>query len=942
MPEAPANLRALFDAASELPRGEQEAWLQLHCADAAMRERVLRLLRAQARTVDPLAVPPQDRLAAIALPAPPTGERRRIGDFALIRPVGQGGMATVYLAERSGFAQRVAVKLLHRTLLSDLDRKLFERERKVLASLEHPNIARLIDGGVTEHHEPYLVMEYVEGLPITDYARQRGLSPSARVALLIEVCEAVATAHAQLIVHRDIKPSNVLVSAEGRCKLLDFGVAKVLEEDGELTRQGAVGLTPDYAAPEQLNDGLISTATDVYALGVMALELLIGSKRQALRKLRPSQAVLQPDDDGATLALTQRGLAQFLRGDLDNVLLKCLDEDPHRRYQGAQALADDLRCFLRHQPVSAHPPSRWYLMRKFALRHRGGVIVTTLLALATLTSLALALWWGNEARAQAALAQTAAAQAEQARVRAEDALKVSQEVQDFLIGLFDEAVPSVPQEQEPTVRDLVSRAELRVDEELRDAPAVALELYRSLIEMHNVMSDFPGAKRIGAKAVEFAKAHYPTDSIEYRRLAFADAAVRERNREPGALEQMEALVAALAPDDSSIDALQQRVSLGAALAQNGRTDDGLPMLDAALPALRASCSGVLADNPEPCRLLATALNNLNVSSFAARRYEPARRYGLEALELARRSYGDEHRETAKLLGNLGLVESYLGMDELALAHTTQSIDLLDRIGGKDNNGANFMRQTLANIYGARGRKLEAIAVHERVIRDVDSGRHTGIGVDMFRLNYAKELLQVGRYTDAEAQIQKVRPLWEAAPDRYRGSLARMHEALAVIRAEGDGDQSAALAEVDAALALRPVQTGASASERILTLLIGHRIACTPKVDARAADYWQQITALMAADQQLLPSVRRGFALRSAEVAASAGDGAELALQVEQLRTLIGTNRPNFYDDEAQLLERELAHRLGQPAADTSAWLDELTQRYGANARIVRRARALLP
>lgn len=345
MSDQPANLRSLFDAASELPPEAQEAWLEQHCADPALRERVRRLLRAQMRTQDPLAIAPQERLAAIDIPKPALGERRRIADFTLIRPVGHGGMATVYLAERSGFAQRVAIKLLHRTLLSDLDRKLFERERKVLASLEHPSIARLIDGGVTELREPYLVMEYVEGLPITEYARQRALAPAAQVALLIDVCDAVATAHAQLIVHRDLKPSNVLINAEGRVKLLDFGVAKVLADDAELTREGVAGFTPDYAAPEQIGDGVISTATDVYALGVMALELLIGSKRAALRKLKPSQAVLLPDDEGTTLALTQRGLAHFLRGDLDNVLQKCLEEDPQRRYQGAAALAEDLRRF---------------------------------------------------------------------------------------------------------------------------------------------------------------------------------------------------------------------------------------------------------------------------------------------------------------------------------------------------------------------------------------------------------------------------------------------------------------------------------------------------------------------------------------------------------------------------------------------------------------------
>lgn len=939
MAESPRNLRELFDAASEQPRAEQDAWLEQHCPDPALRERVRRLLRAQAMTVDPLAVPPQDRLAAIALPADPPAERRQIGDFALIRPVGHGGMATVYLAERSGFAQRVAVKLLHRTLLSDLDRKLFERERKVLASLEHPSIARLIDGGVTEHHEPYLVMEYVEGLPITDYARQRALTPAARVALLIDVCDAVATAHAQLIVHRDIKPSNVLINIDGRVKLLDFGVAKVLADDADLTRDGIAGFTPDYAAPEQLGDGVISTATDVYALGVMALELLIGSKRSALRKLKPSQAVMHPDDDGATLAQTQRGLAQFLRGDLDNVLQKCLEEDPQRRYQGAAALAEDLRRFLRHQPVSAHPPSRWYLVRKFALRHRGGVILTALLTVATLTSLVLALRWGAEARLQAQLAQQAALEAEQARTRAETALQVSEEVQDFLIGMFDEAVPSVPQEQEPSVRELVARAEQRVDAELATVPAVALELYRRLIQMHNAMSDPAGARRVAGKALLFAGRHYAQDSREYRRIAFDDAFLRERAGTSEALADMERLVAALAPADQSIDALSQRVSLGAALAQRERSADGQAMLQGTLTPLRSACAGAKADG-EACRLLATALNNLSVSHFAGRHYQEALSYAEEGLQLARRSYGDEHRETAKLLGNLGMIESYLGRYADALKHTEQSIDLLDRVGGPNNTNSNFMRQTLANLLGVQGRKLEAVAVHERVVGDVDAGRHTGQGTDMFRLNYAKELLQVGRYREAEAQLNKVRPLWETDTTRFRGSLARMHEALAVIRSEADGDQTAAVAEAESALRLRPMSPGAPATERILTLLIAHRVASAPTELPQAAQYWAEIETLVAADPNTLPSVQRGIALRRAEVALARNDSASVVTALSRLRELIDHQKPHVYEDDAQLIERELASRSGGIPRDQAAWLAELTSRYGPDARIVRRGSAL--
>ncbi|MEZ5469016.1 MAG: serine/threonine-protein kinase [Lysobacterales bacterium] len=934
MSNAPLNLRQLFDAAIELPEHERTAWLDQHCPDAALRERVDRLLRAQERSLDPLAVHPQERLAALDAELDrPASERRSIGDFTLIRPVGQGGMATVFLAERSGFAQRVAVKLLHRTVLSDLDRRLFERERKALASLEHPNIARLIDGGVSERDEPYLVMEYVEGLPITDYVREHGLLPAARIALLIEVCDAVATAHAQLIVHRDLKPSNVLVTSEGRCKLLDFGVAKFLSEETELTRQGGAGFTPEYAAPEQLLDGVISTATDVYALGVMALELLIGSKRPELRKGKPSQSALQVHADDATLALTQRSVARYLRGDLDNILQKCLIDEPHRRYQSAQALADDLRRFLSHQPVSAHPPSRWYLMRKFALRHRGGVIVTALLTMATLASLVLALWFGQQARVQAELAQALRADAEQARQRTETALKVSESVQDFLTGMFDEAVPSVPEEQEPSVRDLVLGAEKRVETDLADAPEAAVELYRRLAQIYQLMGDQAASLRLSATAVRYAAQHLGTSGASYRKIAFADARLRERAGDPPALADMEQVVKDTPTDDHSTDAIDRRITLGAVLSQHGRGPEGMALLTGALPLLRQNCD---RQELEACRLWATTLTNLAAAQISLRDYEAARAYAAEALPLARRYYSPEHHETAAALGNLGMAEFYLGHFQDALDHTNASIALLERIEGPKGTNANYLRQILANLYGASGRKLEALAVHERVLADLPRQTQASFGAAVFRLNYAKELVQVGRHAQAREQIELIRPLWESDAEHNPGNLARMHEALAVIASEGDHDVERALSEIDQALAIRRAQAAPTPQELIMTLLTAHRAATLDGVHPKAEAYLTEARELLAGVAQPLPWLLRNFELREAEFAADQGDVATSRRHLQALARVLGPERPDLYADWAQYVELKLArveHR--KPTEAEREWQAGLAQRWGADAEVVR-------
>lgn len=934
MRDTPANLRQLFDAAIELPEQERSAWLDQHCHEAALRERVDRLLRAQERSLDPLAVLPHDRLAALSTDDHRAFvERRSIGDFSLIKPVGQGGMATVYLAERSGFAQRVAVKLLHRTVLSDLDRRLFERERKALASLEHPNIARLIDGGVSERDEPYLVMEYVEGLPITDFVREHGLLPSARIALLIEVCDAVATAHAQLIVHRDLKPSNVLVTAEGRCKLLDFGVAKFLAEEAELTRQGGAGFTPEYAAPEQLQDGVISTATDVYALGVMALELLIGSKRPELRKGKPSLAALQVHADDATLALTQRSVSRYLRGDLDNILQKCLTEEPPRRYQSAQALADDLRRFLCHQPVSAHPPSRWYLMRKFALRHRGGVIVTALLTMATLASLVLALLFGQQARAQAVMAQVLRADAEQARLRAETALRVSESVQDFLTGMFDEAVPSVPEEQEPSVRDLVLGAEKRVETDLADAPEAAAELYRRLAQIYHVMGDQADSLRLSAISVRYAAERLGTSGASYRKIAFADARLRERAGDPPALADMEQVVKDTPAEDQSTDAVDRRITLGAVLSQHGRGPEGMALLTGALPQLKQNCEG---QELEACRLWATTLTNLAAAQISLRDFEAARAFAAEALPLARRYYSPEHHETAAALGNLGMAEFYLGHFQDALDHTNASIALLERIEGPKGTNANYLRQILANLYGASGRKLEALAVHQRVLADLPRQTKASFGAAVFRLNYAKELVQVGQFAQAREQIDQIRPLWESDAEHNPGNLARMHEALAVIASEGDHDVERALTEIDQALAIRRAQPAPTPPELIMTLLTAHRAATLDGVHPKAEAYLKEARELFAGVAQPLPWLLRNYYLREAEFAADQGDARTARAHLQELQQVLNSERPDLYADWAQYVELKLArveHRA--PSEAERQWQAGLVPRWGTDAEIVR-------
>ena len=346
----------------------------------------------------------------------------RLGPYTLEQPIGKGGMGIVWLARRSDgrFEGRAAVKLLNLALVDAVGTERFSREGSVLAQLTHPNVARLLDAGVTNAGQPYLVLEYVEGRRIDQYCDEHRLGPIARLALFGQALAAVAHAHAHLIVHRDLKPSNILVTADGSVKLLDFGIAKLLESEAsagqhsELTERGGLPLTPEYAAPEQVLGALITTATDVYSLGVLLYLLLAGRHPTSGGSLTTAQllagildtepprlstavtgAATRKTEDVAEVAAargtTVERLKRLYQGDLDNILAKALKKDPAQRYPTVPALADDLDRHVHHQPVQARADSVGYRARKFIRRNRlrvgtGALMVSALLAATVVTT----------------------------------------------------------------------------------------------------------------------------------------------------------------------------------------------------------------------------------------------------------------------------------------------------------------------------------------------------------------------------------------------------------------------------------------------------------------------------------------------------------------------------------------------------------------------------
>ena len=401
----------LFHAALALEGAAREAFLEEACAtDRGLRAEVERLLSAHARAGDFIGSP------AVAPPATWAGAEegagRRIGPYSIVRELGRGGMGAVYLAERADgqYQHRVALKLIKRGMDTEQVLARFRSERQILASLDHPNIARLLDGGSTDQGLPFFAMEYIEGEPIDTYAGRAGLSVEDRLRLFLQVCGAVAYAHQNLVIHRDIKPLNILVTSEGTPKLLDFGIAKVLHPGGEETSTVTSMrlLTPEYASPEQVEGRHATTVSDVYALGVVLYELLTGRSPYRLRSRTPQEvveAVRTTDPERPSQAGDDEKVRRRLRGDLDTILLTALRKEPGRRYQSVEQFGADVRRHLEGMPVLARPDTFGYRAGKFVRRNRVPVAAGSLVVLALVAGTVATAYQAHQARVAQARAE---------------------------------------------------------------------------------------------------------------------------------------------------------------------------------------------------------------------------------------------------------------------------------------------------------------------------------------------------------------------------------------------------------------------------------------------------------------------------------------------------------------------------------------------------------
>ena len=536
--ESWTQLNRLLDEVLDLPAADRQRWLaRLGPENEPLKARLSALL-ALASSVQASSFLTPLNLGSLGLSEfPDDGDQPRfgpdadqpgaiIGPYRLLRSIGAGGMGAVWLAERADglFQRQVALKLPRGAWpRADLVERM-ARERDILAALTHANIGRLYEAGITPGGRPYLALEYVEGTTIDAYCAGKRLDVYVRVRLFLQVVEAVAYAHARLVVHRDLKSSNILVTNEGQVHLLDFGIAKLLDEgsvrDTRLTELSGRPYTPEYASPEQIAGGPLGIATDIYSLGVVLYELLAGTRpyqRQHDSIGALETAVLEQDPDPPSAATSERSLRKVLRGDLDTIVLKALKKKPADRYATVNALGDDLECYLSGHPVLARPDSAWYRWSKFVRRNALAVGA----AASVIVSLAV---FGVVSNRQARVL------AEQRRI-AQTERDTAEQVVRVLIDLFETTNPAVrPDGERMPLGEFLAGAEGRSLELLRSTPAVRARLQQVFGLIHQTRGQYAagasGARRSPGGATPPARA----GSSRVARIAAGARRARQRSR----------------------------------------------------------------------------------------------------------------------------------------------------------------------------------------------------------------------------------------------------------------------------------------------------------------------------------------------------------------------------------------------------------------------------
>ncbi len=753
------RVRELFRGALELETGERSSFLDQKCSgDDQLRSDVDLLLDSLSQADDFLEEPAVLRSETL-VEDPYAG--LEIGPYRLGKRLGRGGMGVVYLARRidEQFRQRVAVKLLKPGEDSDEMVRRFRAERQILAALSHPNIAQLHDGGASPGGLPYLVMEYIDGLPIDEYCDAHALTTRQRLELFCDVCSAVHFAHQNLVVHRDLKPSNILVTSNGTPKLLDFGIAKLLNADlaSDRTTTALRRMTPEYASPEQVTGAPVSTASDIYSLGVLLYKLLTGRLPHRVKLGSPAELVkaicddeperlsvviglrtevLEPSGTSGLLPPERVGksrggepgkLRRRLAGDVDNIALMALRKEPQRRYASAQQLAQDIRDHLAGRPILARENTLPYRLGKFVGRNRWAVAATTALCLACL---AFAVFMARQVR-----------QVERAKDRAEH-------ITDFLIDIFEVSDPyEASQEvtgQEVTAREILDAGAQRLDWSLRDQPRLRANLTGTIGTIYLRLGLFKDSRQHLSSALEIHRQLFGADHPEVARgmTKLAALAIEEGVYDGVGPLLLQALkIQRRKMGENHPEVADTLALLGALRVAEGELDAAEGYLKDALRRRRR-----LGDRAA----VAKSLNDFAILRESAGRYSQAQVLYEEALEIRRQLYDRAHPDLAESINNLGTNLFYQGNYQGAIARYQESQKLYLRLFGDEHPYLAINLTNLATAHHVMGdlaaaelRYREALVLNGQLLGDCHPTLATTLS------NFANLLMQRDELEEAE-------------------------------------------------------------------------------------------------------------------------------------------------------------------------------------------------
>ena len=785
-------IEAVFEEAIERPPADRASWIATRCgSDARLRTEVDALVAAHERAEGIF----ERNIGVTVLEALEEVEQgRRIGAYRVLRELGRGGMGVVYLAERDDgqYRQQVAVKLLRASASADDLHRRFLDERQILASLAHPGIARLLDGGVSAGELPFLVMEYVDGVPITTYCEEKRLGLEARLRLFCEVCAAVHYAHQNLVIHRDIKPANVLVAADGTVKLLDFGIAKLLtnsaKSSGDLTQTGQRLMTPEYASPEQVRGESLTTGSDVYALGVVLYELITGTRpysrvNGSLKEMTDLICVQVPPRPST---VAPGAVRHELRGALDAIVMMALRKDSADRYSSADLLSLDVQRYLHGFPVLAHRGSRLYRARKFLGRHRVQSTAVALIALSLTVGAGIAV-------RQATIAARERDRAARALVDAEQSLRQSESVTGFLVGLFDATAP-IPTDGALTATELLRRGTVQVDA-LQGEPLLQARMLEAMGRVEMTMAQYPEARtaleRSLALRVEQLGPNHPevagsllylgevlrrvaefhkADSVTRRALAIRTATFGPRHPATAeVLAQLSSIAIYLSDlrgaEEMSRRALEIRretlspsdrligssLELHAAhLRRLGRLPEAEAELGEAIALYHTTGGPRSADAAYLQLRLADVVLDLRGDTARA---ESLLRSGLDII---RSTLGERHPRTAWASGDLATLLSQEGKYQEAEQFARKGLEIAQQVFGPRHPNISGFYELLSINYRREGRFVEAEQTQREAVAVMEAAfgpNHTAYAGTLG--TWSETLMELRRYDEAIAARRRV-------------------------------------------------------------------------------------------------------------------------------------------------------------------------------------------